>query len=82
MTIGIGGAVFLVLLVLKLAHINDDITWFWVWFPLWIGAAVQAVILLIGLIVYLLKPKQDARKTMAARYGASTRARIARDRGR
>ena len=37
--IGLGGAVFLVLLTLKLTKLAA-ISWFWVFFPLWIGLAV------------------------------------------
>lgn len=45
--IGLGGLVFLVLLVLKLTG-TAAISWFWVFFPLWIVPAVVIGLLLAG----------------------------------
>lgn len=53
MTIGLGGFVFLILLVLKLAAIGSVATWSWWWVtcPLWIGVALWLfVIAVFGLV--------------------------------
>jgi len=60
--IGLGGVVFVVFLVLKLLDnagaLNGDfswLTWFWVFFPLWIGAAVGlGLLIFIGIIMVAL----------------------------
>lgn len=58
MTIGLAGFVFLVFLVLKLAGIGAVATWSWMWVtaPLWIGAAVAALVWIvfgaIGLAIF------------------------------
>lgn len=39
-SIGVGGLAFVAMLVLKLAGITPQLTWFWVFFPLWIGPVV------------------------------------------
>lgn len=57
-TIGLGGLTFLVLLILKLTG-SANVTWFWVFFPLWIGPVIVlgifAVFMLLALIVSLFK---------------------------
>lgn len=59
--IGIGGVLFLIFLVLKLAEIGPVATWSWWWVtsPLWIPlamvAAVFAGIILIALTVELFR---------------------------
>lgn len=50
--IGLGGIVFCILLVLKLTG-AAQISWFWVFFPLWIVPAVLAGIGLIFFLVYV-----------------------------
>lgn len=45
----IGIIVFIVLLILKLTGAAPGLTWFWVFFPLWIGAAV--VLVLFGILM-------------------------------
>lgn len=51
--IGIGGILTIIFVVLKLLNLID---WSWVWVlsPLWIGAIIVVVILIIGLIKYWL----------------------------
>lgn len=49
--IGLGGLTFLALLVLKLGG-WANITWFWVFFPLWFGFAVVIGIILIIAIIW------------------------------
>lgn len=55
-SIGLGGVVFVVFLILKLI---GKITWSWWWvtFPLWIGFAVWIVVVLIIILVYHLRKK-------------------------
>lgn len=52
---GISGLTFIALLVIKLA-VNPSISWFWVFFPLWIVPsaliALSLVIFIIGAIFY------------------------------
>jgi hypothetical protein len=50
--IGMGGLLFLVFLVLKLCNVIDW-SWWWVTCPLWIGALIGVVILVVGLVVWL-----------------------------
>ncbi len=50
-SIGIGTIIFIVLLILKLTGTAPGLTWFWVFFPLWIVPAVA--ICLIGIIVLI-----------------------------
>lgn len=50
-SIGIGTIVFIVLLVLKLTGAAPGLTWFWVFFPLWIVPAV--VLVLFGILVLI-----------------------------
>lgn len=45
MPIGLGGAVFIVFLVLKLID-KIDWSWWWVTAPLWIGAAATVAVML------------------------------------
>lgn len=49
MTIGIGGFVFLIFLVLKLAEIGVVAAWSWWWVtsPLWIGIALWAAVAVV-----------------------------------
>lgn len=50
-SLSLGAIVFLVLLVLKLTG-TAAISWFWVFFPLWIGPAIiLGIFLLIGLVI-------------------------------
>lgn len=60
--IGLGGLIFGIFLTLKILVITGVLpaakfvwlTWFWVFFPLWIGLAVTlAIIIIVGIIVYL-----------------------------
>jgi membrane protein YdbS with pleckstrin-like domain len=44
--LGLGTILFLIFLVLKLTH-NIDWSWWWVTSPLWIGAAIGIVFILI-----------------------------------
>lgn len=44
--IGLGGVLFVVFLILKLTSVIDW-SWWWVTAPLWIPAAIAAVILLV-----------------------------------
>ena len=46
----LSGTVFVVLLLLKLTA-AAAISWFWVFFPLWIGFAVMAAVGLCGLLL-------------------------------
>lgn len=50
-SIGIGTIVFIVLLVLKLTGAVPGLTWFWVFFPLWIVPAV--VLVLFGILMLI-----------------------------
>lgn len=52
-SIGIGTIVFIVLLILKLTGAAPGLTWFWVFFPLWIVPA--ATICLIAIVVLITK---------------------------
>jgi hypothetical protein len=65
MTIGIGGFVFLIFLVLKLAGIGAVATWSWWWVtcPLWIGITLWAVVSVVfgtiaGAIYVIAKAKR------------------------
>jgi hypothetical protein len=53
MNINLAGAVFLVLLILKLCHVIT-ISWWWVTCPLWIGFTLLAVIYLIVFLAALI----------------------------
>lgn len=47
---GLGGALFLVFLILKLTHVIDW-SWWWITAPLWIPVALSIIILvIIGII--------------------------------
>lgn len=48
--IGLPGALFVAFVVLKLTGVIDW-SWWWVTAPLWIGFAVSAFFLLIGLLI-------------------------------
>ena len=53
MSIGLGGFVFLIFLILKLADIGVVATWSWWWVtcPLWIGIALWAFVMAVfGLV--------------------------------
>lgn len=50
-SIGISTIVFIVLLVLKLTGAAPGLTWFWVFFPLWIVPV--AAICLIAIVVLI-----------------------------
>jgi hypothetical protein len=51
--IGLGGAIFLVFLILKLAGIGQVATWSWWWVtsPLWITALLGLTVLTIAIIL-------------------------------
>jgi len=48
--LGVSGTLGLIFIVLKLTH-NIDWSWWWVLAPIWIPAALMAI---IGLIIFLL----------------------------
>lgn len=50
-SIGIGTIVFIVLLILKLTGVAPGLTWFWVFFPLWIVPA--AVLVFLGILMLI-----------------------------
>lgn len=50
-SIGIGTIVFIVLLILKLTGAAPGLTWFWVFFSLWIVPAV--VLVLFGILMLI-----------------------------
>lgn len=52
-SIGIGTIVFIVLLTLKLTGAVSGLTWFWVFFPLWIVPV--AAICLIAIVMLITK---------------------------
>lgn len=58
----IGFIVWLVFLIMKCANLNNPnyewLTWFWVWFPLWIPWAIYLAISAIGLIIITLLSKR------------------------
>ena len=47
----IGAIVFIVLLILKLTGAAPGLTWFWVFFPLWIVPAV--VLAFLGILILI-----------------------------
>jgi hypothetical protein len=54
--IGLGGLIFVVFLILKLAKVAPfvDWSWWWIFAPLWIPVAlVIGVLIIIGIIVLL-----------------------------
>ena len=53
-SIGIGTIVFIVLLILKLTGVAPGLTWFWVFFPLWIGAAVVICLVAIAMLITII----------------------------
>jgi len=53
-SIGIGTIVFIVLLILKLTGAAPGLTWFWVFFPLWIGAAVVICLAAIAVLITII----------------------------
>ena len=50
--IGLGGAIFIVFLILKLAGIGQVATWSWWWVcsPLWIPIALVGSVFLLGIL--------------------------------
>lgn len=78
--IGLGGALFLVLLVLKLTD-NIDLSWWWVTAPLWIPYAIALAVVVIGAVImgvlWLFESEQDRRNRKAReaidRYSRSLR---------
>ncbi len=53
-SIGLGTVVFLILLVGKV-FFHADITWFWVFFPLWIGIAIVfGFVVVVSILAMLL----------------------------
>jgi uncharacterized membrane protein len=60
LTLGIIGFItFLVFLILKVTGSWTDISWFWVFFPLWITWAFDLVLFLIFLVIFLVWYKKD-----------------------
>jgi len=57
--IGMGGLLFVLLVVIKLTNLAPTLTWFWVFSPLWIPFAVilgaSAFLFLIACFVALFK---------------------------
>lgn len=51
--IGLAGAVFLVLLTLKLTHHLDDLSWWWVTAPLWLPPLAVLVIIAFAALICL-----------------------------
>ena len=54
--IGLGGAIFIVFLILKLAEIGQVATWSWWWVtsPLWISALFAlAVLIVVGIVAII-----------------------------
>ncbi len=52
---GIGFIVWIVFLVLKLCEVlPESFSWFWVWFPLWIGPAITIGLSLIVFLIVLI----------------------------
>lgn len=51
--IGLGGAVFIVFLVLKLTHYIDW-SWWWVTAPLWIPFGIAGAIVGLGVVLWTL----------------------------
>lgn len=47
----VGVIVWIVFISLKCAGVWD-LSWFWVWFPLWIGFAIDGAFLLLVLVIY------------------------------
>lgn len=52
--LGLGPVLFIVFLVLKLTHVIDW-SWWWVTAPLWVGAAVGAVAVILLAIAVAVK---------------------------
>ena len=48
--IGFVGAMFLTFLVLKLTHVIDW-SWWWVTAPLWIGAGLSLIVVLVAVLL-------------------------------
>ena len=59
----IGFVTWLVFLILKLCNLNNPdfewLTWFWVWFPFWLPLAIDALILVVCGIVFLVAVNSD-----------------------
>ena len=58
--IGLGGAIFLVFLILKLAGIGQVATWSWWWVtsPLWISALFAlAVLVVVGIVAIIYRDR-------------------------
>lgn len=51
---GMGFITFIVFLILKVTGTWPDITWFWVFFPLWIGFAIGFVFYIFIVILALI----------------------------
>ena len=58
--IGLTGVVFVVFLVLKLTHVIAW-SWWWVFAPLWIPAAIVLVMLLVLCVAYLIGDRWNDR---------------------
>ncbi len=58
--IGLGGAIFIVFLILKLAEIGQVATWSWWWVtsPLWISALFAlAVLVVVGIVAIIYRDR-------------------------
>ena len=55
----IGFILFVVFLVLKLVGVSD-MSWFWVFFPLWLPIALSCLFLLIVFLVLVIKDKIES----------------------
>lgn len=56
---GMGFITFLVFLILKVTGTWPEITWFWVFFPLWIGFAVGFVLFLLLILIAIILSKLE-----------------------
>lgn len=54
---GLCGVLFLIFLTLKLAQVGTVAAWSWWWIfaPIWIPAAIALVVLLIAALIYIKK---------------------------
>lgn len=60
---GMGFITWLVFLILKVTNAWPALTWFWVWFPLWIpwaaGIGLFIIIVIIGIIAACILNRTD-----------------------
>lgn len=72
MQIGLGGAVFIVFLVLKLIH-KIDWSWWWVTSPIWGALALTVFMIIVGFSAVGASQRRS-RKRMQKRMASSRRA--------